>query len=86
MAYIINKSGGDFQQGGCLYKLTSGIQWPPKNPWMSDRSQKQVSAKADRSMFSSDVMVISIISKKLSQLQIVDNLIVDQFTSNLAFQ
>ena len=26
MAYIMNKSGGDFQQGGCLYKPTSGIQ------------------------------------------------------------
>ena len=26
MAYIINQSYGDFQQGGCLYKLTSGIQ------------------------------------------------------------
>ena len=24
MAYIINQSCGDFQQGGCLYKLTSG--------------------------------------------------------------
>ena len=25
MAYIMNESGGDFQQGGCLYKPTSGI-------------------------------------------------------------
>ena len=29
MLYIINESGGDFQQDGCLYKLTSGIQWTP---------------------------------------------------------
>ena len=26
MAYIMNKLGGDFKQGGCLYKSTSGIQ------------------------------------------------------------
>ena len=26
MAYIMKKSGGDSQQGGCLYKPTSGIQ------------------------------------------------------------
>ena len=26
MASIINESGGDFQQGGCLYKPTSGHQ------------------------------------------------------------
>ena len=26
MAYIIEQSGGDFQQAGCLYKPTSGIQ------------------------------------------------------------
>ena len=24
MAYIMDESGDDFQQGGCLYKLTSG--------------------------------------------------------------
>ena len=45
MAYIINQLCGDFQQGGCLYKSTSGIQWPPKYLWMSDRPQKQASAK-----------------------------------------
>ena len=31
MAYIMNESGGDFQQGGNLYKTTSGIQWTPKH-------------------------------------------------------
>ena len=30
MAYIRNQSGGDFQQSGCLYKPTSGIQWTLK--------------------------------------------------------
>ena len=25
MAYIMNESGGDFQQGDCLYKTTSGM-------------------------------------------------------------
>ena len=25
MTYIMNDSDGDFQQGGCLYKPTSGI-------------------------------------------------------------
>ena len=45
MAYIINESGGDFEQGGCLYKPTSGIQWTSKYSWMSDRPQKQASEK-----------------------------------------
>ena len=26
-AYIIDQSGGDFQQGDCMYKPTNGIQW-----------------------------------------------------------
>ena len=51
MAYIINQSCGDFQQGGCLYKPTNGIQWTPEHSWTSDRTQKQASAKADPSMF-----------------------------------
>ena len=59
MAYIINQSYGDFQQGGCLYKPTSGIQWRPKHLWMSDRPQKQASAKADLSTFGSGVLAIS---------------------------
>ena len=29
MAHIMNESDGDFQQGVCLYKPTSGIQWAP---------------------------------------------------------
>ena len=31
MMYIINQSSGDFQQGSCLYKPTSGIQWKLKH-------------------------------------------------------
>ena len=42
----MNESGGDFQQGGCLYKPTSGTQ-TPEHLWMSDRPQKQASEKAD---------------------------------------
>ena len=42
MAYVI-KSGGDFQQDGCLYKPSSGIQQTPKHLWTSDRPQKQAS-------------------------------------------
>ena len=49
MAYIINQSYGDFQQGGYLYKPTSSIPWTPKHSWTSDRPQKQASAKADQS-------------------------------------
>ena len=47
MAYIINESGGEFQQGGCLYKPTSDIQRTPncKHSWTSDRPQKQASEK-----------------------------------------
>ena len=59
MAYIINQSYGDFQQGGYLYKPTSCIQWTPEHSWMSDRSQKQASAKADLSTFGSGVLAIS---------------------------
>ena len=39
----MSESGGDFQQGGCLYKPTSGTQWTPEHWWMSDRPQKQAS-------------------------------------------
>ena len=59
MAYIIIQSYGDFQLGGCLYKPTSGIQWTPEYSWMSDRPQKQASAKADLSRFCSGVLAIS---------------------------
>ena len=59
MAYIINQLYGDFQQGGCLYKPTSGIQWTPEHSWTSDRPQKQASAKADLSTFGSGVLAIS---------------------------
>ena len=59
MAYIMNMLGGDFKQGGCLYKLTSGMQWTPEHLWMSDRPQKQASEKADQSTFNSGVVVIS---------------------------
>ena len=52
-------SGGDLQQGGCLYKPTSGIQWTPEHLWMSDRPQKPASAKADLSTFGSGVLTIS---------------------------
>ena len=31
MVYIINQPCDDFQQGGCLYKPTCGIQWTPKH-------------------------------------------------------
>ena len=55
MAYII-KWSGDFQQGGCLYKLTSGIQWTPQHLWWP---QEQASEKADQSTFGSDVVIIS---------------------------
>ena len=61
MVYIINQSYGDFQQGGCLYKLTSGIQWTPEHSWTSDRPQKQASAKADLSTFGSGVLAISLL-------------------------
>ena len=61
MAYIINQCCGDFQQGGCLYKPTSDIQWTPEHLWMSDMPQKQASAKADLSTFGSVVLTISLL-------------------------
>ena len=61
MVYIINQSCGDFQQGGCLYKPTSGIQWTPEHSWTSDRPQKQASAKADPLTFYCGVLVISLL-------------------------
>ena len=30
-----------FQQGGCLYKPTSNIQWTPEHSWTFDRPQKK---------------------------------------------
>ena len=59
MSYIMNKSGGDFQQGGYLYKQTSGIQWTPDYSWTSDRPQKPASEKADQSTCDSVVVTIS---------------------------
>ena len=59
MAVIINQSSGDFQQGGCLYKPSSDIQWTPKHSWTSERPQKQASAKADLSTFRSGILAIS---------------------------
>ena len=58
MAYIINQSCGDFQQGGYLHKPTSGIQWTPKHSWTFDRPQKQALAKVDLSTFASGVLAI----------------------------
>ena len=55
----MNVSGADIQQGGCLYKPTSGIQWTPEHLSKSDRPQKQASEKADQSTFGSGVVVIS---------------------------
>ena len=59
MAYIMNKPGGEFQKGGCLYKPTSGIQWTPEHLWMSDRPLKQASDKADQSTCGSGVVTVS---------------------------
>ena len=59
MAYNMNESGGDFQQGGCLYKPTSGIQLTPEHSWTLDRPQKQALEKADQSTGGSGVVTIS---------------------------
>ena len=55
----ISQVCGDFQQGCCLYKPTSGIQWPPEHLWMCDWPQKQALAKADLPTFGSVVLVIT---------------------------
>ena len=55
----MNESGGDFQQGNSLYKLTSGIQWTLEYLWTSDRPQKQTSEKAYQSTFGSGIVLIS---------------------------
>ena len=60
MAYIIDQSDGDFQQGGCLHKPTSDMQWTPKHSWcLIGLRNMQASAKADPSTFGSVVQVIS---------------------------
>ena len=59
MAYIMNDSGGDFQQDGCLYKPTSGIQWTPKHfldIWQTTETSLR---KADQLTFVSSIVVIS---------------------------
>ena len=58
MTYIMNKLGVDFQQGGCLYKPTSGIKWTSEYLWTSDSAQKQASEKANQSIFGSGDVVI----------------------------
>ena len=55
--YIIDQSVSNFQQGGCLYKSTSGIQWIPDHLWMSDRPETQASAKADTSKFGTPLII-----------------------------
>ena len=40
MVYMINYSCSDFQQVGCLYKSTSGIQWTPEHLWTSNKPQQ----------------------------------------------
>ena len=61
MAYIIDQSCGDFQQGGFLYKLTCGSQWTPEHLWTSDSPHKQASARANPSTlnFGCGILVIS---------------------------
>ena len=59
MAYIMNGSGDDLQQGGCLCKPTSGTQCTPENSLTSDRSQKQDSEKVDQSTCGSGVVTVS---------------------------
>ena len=59
MAYIMNESGGDFQQGGYLYKPINDIQWTPEYLWTSDKPQKQTSRKADQSTLGSGDVVNS---------------------------
>ena len=44
----MNESGDDFQQGGCLYKPTSGTHWTPEHSWTSDRSQKEASEQTSQ--------------------------------------
>ena len=57
MAYIMNESDGDFQQGGCLYKTTSGIQWTALvDVWQASETSLR---KADQSTFGSGVVIIS---------------------------
>ena len=59
MAYIMNKSGGDFPQGGCLYKPTSSTQWTLERSLTYDRPQKQASEKVDQSTCGSGVVTVS---------------------------
>ena len=61
MAYIMNESSGDFQQGGCLYKLSSGSNG--SNGHLSTcgclTDLRNKSQKADQSTFGSGVAIIS---------------------------
>ena len=61
MAYIMHESGGDFQQGGCLYKPNQcrAFNEYPNTHGGLDRPQKQTLEKADQSTFGSGVVVIS---------------------------
>ena len=56
MVNMINQSGGGFQQGSCLYKLTTGVNG---YPCTCARPQKQALAKAGMQAFCSSVMIVS---------------------------
>ena len=62
MAYIIDKLGGYFQQGGCLYKSITGIHEHPGTCGhligLRNKLQKQASEKVDQSSFDSGIVII----------------------------
>ena len=56
MAYIMNESGGDFQQ---VATYTSQPVAFSEHSWTSDWPQKQASEKADQSTCGSGIVTIS---------------------------
>ena len=89
MAYIVDQLdhlGGDFQEGGYLYKPTSGTQWIPEHcEYLTGLMQKQASAKADLRTFSrSDgkmklyplaVMIKTLLCHQVGKWQVLTNLV-----------
>ena len=62
MAYIINKSDGDFQQGGYLYKPNRGIM----DTLVATHGYLTGLRKADQSTIESGIVVITYLLAKLS--------------------
>ena len=65
MAYIMDELDGDFQQGGCLYNLTSGIQCNGHPNTCGHLTGLRNASQVDQSTFGNGVVVIRLLMELL---------------------